>query len=219
MSLPHSVEFAEQTVEATSFPVHVGIYNGSGTLVAISSVMNSNPAEFGITFDCAYLVGYGYLVPPGGGCSMITTFAPSAAGPRSGTITMTSSGIGSPQTIALSGTGITTSLSVPASYAFAAQTVGVPSASGTLTISNTSGAAVTVFSVTSSNAAEFAFSGSNCTGLFPPSSMCFFDVTFTPSAAGAALGNDHRRPAPASAARKRSPSRGQAYPYQLRPSI
>jgi len=44
-------------------------------------------------------------VTAGGGCTFNVTFTPAAAGSRSGTLTVTSTGTGSPQSIAVSGIG------------------------------------------------------------------------------------------------------------------
>ena len=100
LQMPGPITYGPQTVGAQSSPVDVTVANIGGTTVTLSGVVSSNPAEFAIvTTTCA-----GNLAA-GGDCEISVVFQPSATGERSGTITMTSSGIGSPQSFAVSGTG------------------------------------------------------------------------------------------------------------------
>jgi hypothetical protein len=114
-------------------------------------------------------------------------FKPVAAGARGATFTVNSTGLGSPQTFSVSGTGQAAAtpgqLSVPGAVAFGAQGIGTP-AGQPVTITNVGGSAVTFGSVSSNNA-EFALSGNSCVGSLPAGNSCGFTVTFTPAAAGA----------------------------------
>jgi hypothetical protein len=184
LSVPASYAFAAQTVGSASAPQAFTLTNTGGSAVTISSLAGSNAAEFPISGStCAGSIG------AGAGCSFNVSFAPSATGARSTTITVTSSGVGSPQTIAVSGTGTAVAtpgvLSMPAAYAFGTQTVGIASAPHAFTLSNTGGTAVTVTAVSSDNTAEFAITSSSCIGSVAPGASCSFSVTFTTSAAGA----------------------------------
>jgi len=152
--------------------------------VTMTAVNSDNSAEFAITSSSC--IG---SVAPGASCSFSVTFTASAAGARSATIGIASTGAGSPQSIALTGSGTSVptpgALAVPATYVFAGQAVGVASAPQTLTLTNTGGSMVGISSVSSSNAAEFATSASTCIGNIAAGGSCSFAVTFTPSAAGA----------------------------------
>jgi hypothetical protein len=62
------------------------------------AITGANAADFSQTNNCTALA-------PGASCTLTVTFTPSAAGARSATITVTDDDAGSPQTVALSGTG------------------------------------------------------------------------------------------------------------------
>jgi len=184
LSMPAPFAFAAQTVGAAGPPHVFSLSNTGGTAVNVSSVASSNAAEFAISGStCAGSVA------AGASCSFNVTFTPSAAGARSASVTVTSTGTGSPQAIAVSGTGNSVAtpgvLSVPASFAFGTQTVGVAGAPQAFTLTNTGGTGVTIGAITSSNAPEFAISSSSCSGVVAAGASCSFSVTFTASAAGA----------------------------------
>jgi len=102
LSMPPSVNFGSQTVSTTSGVSSVTISNVGGAAVSVSSVASSNPSEFTIASSTCSSVG------AGGSCAIGVTFTPGAVGARSGSISVVSSGIGSPQAISASGTGTTT---------------------------------------------------------------------------------------------------------------
>jgi hypothetical protein len=102
LSVPASLTLPGTSVGSQSAPTMVTLTNTGGTSVTVSSVNSSNSSEFAIVSNfCA-----GSAVPAGGNCQFGVTFAPSAAGARNSTITVTSNGTGSPQSIGASGTGV-----------------------------------------------------------------------------------------------------------------
>ena len=172
--------FSAQTVGTTSAPSSVTVTNSGATTVTVASVTSSNPSEFAVTTTCT-------SIAPGAQCAINVTFTPSAVGQRTATITVTSNGTGSPQTINVLGNGSTPAggqLSLQSSIAFGAQTVGTTSAATVVTVSNVGGSAVTVSGIQSSVPAEFAVSANTCATV-QPGGQCTFSVTFTPAAAGA----------------------------------
>jgi hypothetical protein len=177
LSMVPSFDFGNQGIGTTSAPTSVAVTNTGTTAVAVASVTSSNPAEFPVTTTCA-------SVAAGATCAIGISFAPSGAGARSGTITVTSNGAGSPQTISVTGTGTSGALAVPATVTFGAQTVGTTSAVTNLTVTNTGGAPVTVAGIVSSAPAEFAVASPGCTTL-NAGATCTIGVTFKPAAAGA----------------------------------
>jgi len=99
LSMPSSVTIPATTVGTTSAPQTVTVSNTGGAAVTVSSIVSSNSGEFGVSgSNCT-------LVNAGSGCTFNVIFTPAAAGARSGTLTITSSGTGSPQSIVVSGTG------------------------------------------------------------------------------------------------------------------
>src|SRR5438552_18017189 len=76
------------------------------------------------------------------------TFTPSARGARSATLAVSDNASGSPQTVALSGTGISPVVSAsPASLTFPSQFVGTTGLPQNVTVSNTGEVALTISSV------------------------------------------------------------------------
>jgi hypothetical protein len=98
--VPSSLEFGSQGVGTQGAPLQVAVTNGGGAAVTISSVASSDAIEFSITgSSCAASLA------PGAACAFSIAFRPTLAGSRSAAITIVSTGMGSPQSIALSGTG------------------------------------------------------------------------------------------------------------------
>ncbi len=181
LTLPASSTFADLAVGSTSAPNAITVTNTGVAVVNVSSVASSNPAEFPVTSTCAQ-------VPGSGTCAISVTFKPAAAGARIGTITVTSDGTGSPQTIAVSGNGIAAGtpgqLSFNTAITFATQTLGTTSAPTNVTVTNTGGTTVSVSSIASSAPAEFGLAASGCTTI-SAGATCALSLTFTPAAAGA----------------------------------
>ncbi|HUK33606.1 MAG TPA: hypothetical protein VLV86_06835, partial [Vicinamibacterales bacterium] len=88
---------------ASPTPVLVTLWNNGTSAVPVTSVSNSNPAEFPFSTTCQVA---GSLAPSST-CTVTTQFKPNALGARSGTLTITANG--ATQTLALSGTGATVS--------------------------------------------------------------------------------------------------------------
>jgi hypothetical protein len=80
----------------TISPPQIVQLSTNGTL-SITSITTST--EFAQTNNC------GSSLPAGGSCQIIVTFTPSTTGLQNGTLTISDSGVGSPQTARLSGTG------------------------------------------------------------------------------------------------------------------
>ena len=98
---PTSLTFATQNVGTTSAAQSVKLTNsGNGTLT-LSSISISGPAaaDFRGTTTCSA------SVPAGANCTITLNFVPRAAGSRTATMSIFDNVTGSPQTVALSGTG------------------------------------------------------------------------------------------------------------------
>jgi parallel beta-helix repeat protein len=175
---PPSIVFPSQNVGTSSAAQSVSVTNtGTGPL-HISSVTTSG--DFSNTASCPATINPG----PTNACVFTVTFTPTAAGPRTGTLTVTSDATGSPHTITLSGTGapLTPTVSLtPTSLTFAPRTVGSTSTPQTITLANTGNGPLTITSITGSG--DYAFTSSCGTALAALAS-CTINVTFTPLAAG-----------------------------------
>ena len=92
-----SLVFATQRVGTTSAPKLVNLSNIGNAAMTISSITASG--NFAQTNNCpSSLAGRSY-------CTLSVTFTPTATGTRTGAITIVDNAAGSPQTVALSGTG------------------------------------------------------------------------------------------------------------------
>jgi len=94
---PSSLSFGSVAVGSTSAAQPVTVSNPGSSAVSVSSVGVTGP--FGESNNC------GTSLAAGGTCTVSVTFAPTAAGSASGTLSVNSSAPGSPLTAALSGTG------------------------------------------------------------------------------------------------------------------
>jgi len=102
LTFPGSIAFPDTTVGAQSATSVLSITNTGGTAVTITGITNGNAAVFVIVSDnCS-----GTLVQPGASCQLGIAFKPNGTGGFVASITVTSNGNGSPQTLSLSGNGV-----------------------------------------------------------------------------------------------------------------
>ncbi len=100
LSLPVSQSMPDQNVGTASAARTVMVSNTGTAAVAVSTIASSNASEFPVQGSTCTSVAAGST------CSFSFTFQPTATGARSSTITVTSNGIGSPQTMIATGNGI-----------------------------------------------------------------------------------------------------------------
>jgi Abnormal spindle-like microcephaly-assoc'd, ASPM-SPD-2-Hydin len=123
-----------------------------------------------------------------GSCAVYVKFTPQLVGANSDIATIHTSGA-SP-TVTLSGTGMSAVVFVsPTSLTFSAQSIGIPSASQTVTLNNPTASPVTVsgtaLAFTGTNASDFSLATNNCTGkIVAAGSSCTVTVIFTPGVTG-----------------------------------
>jgi hypothetical protein len=98
---PVAVNFGDQKVGTSSAAAPVTVTNTSAKSVAITSISitGADPEDFSQTNNC------GVDLAGNSACTVNVKFKPTATGARSAAITVTDNGGGSPQSIALSGTG------------------------------------------------------------------------------------------------------------------
>ena len=160
-----SIAFGQQRLGSASAAQAVTVTDTGNAPLSVSGVAlgGAQASDFAITSDgCA-----GQTLAAGASCSVAVTFTPSVAGAASATLAITHNAQGSPQSIALSGTGVTpetTTTTTPG-------TIAVPTAptngTGTLYgLASPTGVAVTLYRGSSSTpsyeGAEehvFAYSG------------------------------------------------------------
>lgn len=94
---PGSLTFPGQFVGTSGLPQNITLTNNGNVAMTISSVVAS--AQFGTTNGCTTSLAAGV------GCTISVFFDPSTAGSQTGTLIITDNAPGSPQTVALIGTG------------------------------------------------------------------------------------------------------------------
>jgi hypothetical protein len=182
LQMPAPVTFPTQQVGTQSAPIALTVKNIGGSAVTISSVTNSDLTEFPGTTTCLA------SIPAGSSCQVTVSFHPTTAGAHNATITITSTGVGSPQSFTVSGTGLAApppgQLQMPAPVTFPTQQVGTQSAPIVVMVTNIGGSSVTVSNVTNSDLTEFPGTTS-CFTTLPAGGNCQITVSFLPTTAGA----------------------------------
>jgi parallel beta-helix repeat protein len=174
---PSALSFGSVATGTTSAAQTVTVSNPTGSAASVSSIAATG--DFSQTNTC------GSSIAANGSCAVSVKFAPTAAGTRTGTLTVNAGGV--TNTVSLTGTGTAPGPvlnAAPASLSFAGTVVGASSSAKTVTVTNsgTSAAAVSGVSVTGD------FSQTNTCSSVATGSSCTVSVTFKPTASGARTG-------------------------------
>ncbi len=169
-----ALSFADQAVGSTSAAQTVTLTNSGQAALTIATIAASG--DFAETNTC------GGSLAVGATCNLVVTFTPTASGTRTGTLKITDNAAGSPQTVALSGTGIAPAATLSAmTLSFAQQSVGLASAAQTVTLTNSGQAALAIAAISASG--DFAETNTCGTSL-TAGAKCNIAVTFTPTTTG-----------------------------------
>jgi trimeric autotransporter adhesin len=182
---PSTLNFSNQVINTTSSSQTITVSNpGTATLnISGISVVGADPTAFTQTSTC------GATLAVNTHCSITVTFTPTSVRSFAATVAVADDAVGSPQTAALTGTGINQAVAQailnPTSLAFAAQTVGSTSATQSITLSNPGNAALQVSKIALVGANASAFSESDdCGQSVSADSACTISIAFTPPSAG-----------------------------------
>jgi len=176
-------------VGGESSPKTATLKNTQTVPLTISSILISGgtaPADYAQSGNCPISP---QTLGAGLSCSITVTFIPSALGSRTASLTVTDNASNSPQSVALTGTGIAPVTMLPASLSFGILAEGTTSAVQTITLKNAQSVPLTISHIAISGGtapADFAWGG-NCP--VSPSSLgaglsCSITVTFKPSGLG-----------------------------------
>jgi YVTN family beta-propeller protein len=178
---PTSIGFGGQVVGTTTSASTVTLTNSGSSTLSVSSVTASG--DFAISSNSCGSVN------SAAHCTFQVTFTPTAAGVRTGTVTVMDS-VGT-QVVALSGTGNAPGVGLSAGLVdFGSYTVGTASATKTVTLTNTGTSSLTVTSFTASG--DYAASSANCATLPTALSVngtCTLQIIFSPTATGTRPGS------------------------------
>jgi hypothetical protein len=180
---PPSLGFGQQLVGTSSQPQTATLVNASAAPLSVTQIQvtGANSQDFSETNNCPS------NLPPGVSCQIQVTFSPTSAGDKSASLQVSYVGTFSPESVALSGTGVAP-LSVsltPAQMTFATQIVDTTSTAQTATLKNTGTADITISGISAS--APFGQTN-NCPSTLPAGQSCQIQVTFQPTQNGQANG-------------------------------
>jgi hypothetical protein len=180
---PTQISFGNQTVGTTSTPQSVTLTNTGNVNLDITtiSVGGANSADYGQTNNC------GSSLPPGGTCAIIVTFTPSADGSRSAAIRVSDNASGSPQSVTLTGVGVSPTVSLSqTALTFPTTVVFTSSPTQNATLTNTGLGILTVSSIVASS----PFLQTNTCGTsVAPGASCTITVRFKPATKGQISGS------------------------------
>jgi FG-GAP repeat len=179
VTLPTSLNFANEALDNASAAKTVTLTNSStGTLSIAGITLNG---DFDISSTTC-----GVILTAGKACKVNVTFTAMELGMLTGTLTFTDNASNSPQTVALSGTGIVQATLNPASETYGKRTIGTTSDPKTLTLANKQNVPLTGIAI--STTGDFAVSATTCGTSLAAKGNCTISVTFTPTAIGTRTG-------------------------------
>jgi len=185
---PSAANFSA-TVGASSPTTVFSLVNVGDQTLSINSISITGPnaSSFSQTNTCASTLS------PNANCSVSISFKPAVAGPFSATLQVADNAPGSPQTLALNGTGIAPAPNVafsPALPSFPTITQGTSGAPQSLTVMSTGTAAlhVSTVSLAGPNPSDFSLAN-NCTAPVAPSTNCTISLVFNPIGPGQRTAN------------------------------
>jgi hypothetical protein len=166
--------------EGSSKDQILNMTNSGDTPLSISSVATT--AQFSQSNNC------GSTLAAGATCAFTVTFKPVSDGLQSGSLTVTDNAPGSPQSVALSGTGQNVVFS-KTSLVFPATPVGQTSATRSVSLFSLSGNPIVISSLSGPNAGDFQVVSMSCGSFGLPVQVrhgdpCTIQLVFTPSAKG-----------------------------------
>lgn len=179
VTLPTSLNFASEALDSTSAAKTVTLTNSSTGTLNIASITPNG--DFAISSTTC-----GAILTAGKACKVNVTFTPAELGVLTGTLTFTDDASNSPQTVALSGSGIAQATLNPAGETYGKTTVGTTSKPKTLTLDNQQNVPLTGIAI--STTGDFAVSATTCTTSLAAKDKCTIDVTFTPTQTGTLTG-------------------------------
>ena len=174
-----SLTFGQQNTGTTSSPQTVILDNTGNATLDISNMgmSGTNSGDFAQNSNC------GNSLVAQSGCIITVTFTPSASGTRTASLTIIDNASGSPQSVSLTGTGVTPAVAFsPSSLSFGQENVNMTTPPRTVTLSNNSSASMNILSI---GIPSNGFAETNsCGSTLAAGANCAINVTFTPMWAG-----------------------------------
>ncbi len=189
---PPSISFGSRPTGTTSAVKDITVSNiGPGMLlIGNLAIIGADASDFAQTNNCGKWVG------PRRSCTIGVTFTPIASGSRAAVVTLRDNASGGTQTVSLLGiaTGPPSGSGNPSagpslsstSLSFGNQPIAVSSTAQTITLTNNTGAALSIAGLTigGANPGDFAEIANSCGTSAAAGGTCTIEVSFTPSDTG-----------------------------------
>ncbi|HEV2378874.1 MAG TPA: choice-of-anchor D domain-containing protein [Terriglobia bacterium] len=191
---PTSVTFSTpQDVGTSSAAQTVKLTNTGAAAMTITAIgfTGTNAGDFVLSTAPAPACTTLTPVAVNASCNISVLFKPTTYSSRSAALSVTDNATGSPQAVALTGTGLGGSATMaPASLSFASQLGGTISAGQNVTVTNAGNANLTFTKIAASGDFAVDASGTTCVATTPlsPGVNCAVSVTFKPTAGGTRTG-------------------------------
>jgi hypothetical protein len=182
---PNSLSFGNQIQGTSSAIQKVTLKNGQSTAITITNI-RTNLSDYKQINNCPSSPS---TLVAGASCAISITFTPSALGSRTGVLTVTDTGLSSPQMAFLGGTGIAPVTTSPTSLSFGNQATKLRSAPLLVTVTNNQSKALSITKI-STNLADYTDT-STCPlspNTLAAGASCTVSVFFTPSVLGTRSG-------------------------------
>lgn len=187
--VPQLVDFGNQTLNVRSAVKTVAVTNEGTAPLSITQITftetdSGGTTDFAETDNCV-----GTVAASGGTCNINITFTPGSAAAKTGTFSIADSAAGSPHTISVKGTGVSSATAVtvtPPSLSFGNVTVGDVSPAQSVTITNTGTQTLTFTGISAGG--DYSSTNTCTTNVLNVGQSCTASVTFSPTASGARAG-------------------------------
>lgn len=185
---PASLDFGASTVGQSSITRIVNLVNTGNQSLSVNSISLTGTSAADFSASPAVSCQSPAVILPNASCPISVVFKPSVKGLRGASLTATDNAPGSPQSMSLSGTGVSATSAVtllPGSVAFSTITQGTTGAPRSVNVTNSGTAILNIFSVAlgGANSSDFILTN-GCTGPVATNADCTLSVTFSPLGAG-----------------------------------
>jgi hypothetical protein len=182
------VIFGNQLVKTTSAGKVVTIKNSGTSAITMGAITLTDSADYSNVSTCP---ASGATLAGGASCTLTLKFKPQKTGALRGTVVINDSDPSSPQLVGLSGTGTSNVSLSPNAVTFATTAVTVTSAATKITLTNNTGASITLGNPAVTVTGPFLSAGSTtCTPdlIIASTGTCVINVQFKPTKTGFASG-------------------------------
>ena len=184
---PLTLLFGDQIVSTASSSQPVTLTNNGTAVMTITNI--GTTGDFSQTSNCPiYTPTFPVTLGIGANCTINVTFSPTALGSTVQSLSITDDAPGSPQTVSLTGRGVSAAVAtLPTTpLTFANQVVGTTSTAQPITLTNNGAAPLGSLSIGTTG--DFAETN-DCGTSLAVSASCTINVTFTPTTIGSRPGS------------------------------